>query len=176
MKLPHKKFIPVRNLTVAAVTAVVILLIYLLPGYRFATEIIGFGGLRQMKEFEAAAKEEGVKVTVEDKWKYKVMMYPFLKFITEATPPNAIILLPPRSALKDTKYEFIFESEWVEYFIYPRLCVGEDEKHLLPELYKKVNYVTLVDGWGYDKLHYELKDRMTYGVAPIDAPDSTLAQ
>jgi hypothetical protein len=171
--LHNKEFIPVRNLAVAAVAALIVLLIYLLPGYRFATEIIGFGGLRQVEEFKEAARAQGIKVNIEDKWKYRVTMYPFLKFIAETTPPDAIILLPPKSAIKEAKYEFIFESEWVEYFIYPRLCVGEDEKLLLPELYKRVNYVTLVNGWGYDKLHYELKDRMNYGVAPIDAPDST---
>jgi hypothetical protein len=64
---------------------------------------------------------------------------------------------------------FLNSAEWVEYFIFPRLCVGEDEKATGSELFAKVTHVAIVNGWGYDKLHYSPKNRIREMVLPIDS-------
>jgi hypothetical protein len=93
-----------------------------------------------------------------------------LKYLRENTPENAVILLPPHSAI-DTSEEmkFLNSAEWVEYFIFPRLCVGEDDKEKSKALYEKVTHVAIVNGWGYDKLHYSPEKRTSEIVLPIDS-------
>ncbi|HEY0261828.1 MAG TPA: hypothetical protein VGB95_02300, partial [Chitinophagales bacterium] len=110
------------------------------------------------------------KLTLDDKRFLKLDNYWYLKYLREKTPQNAVILLPPKSAV-DTSKEMglIYGSDWVEYFIYPRLCVSEDEKETKKELYEKVNYVAIVRGWGYDKLHYSPAKFEEEAVLPIDS-------
>lgn len=158
-----------RNLLVAVAVAIVLLLLYLVPGYQRV--IIG----AQMSHDEIDGYEKRTlnnnlpKLTIDDKRFFKIANYWYLKYLRENTPQNAVILLPP-SAVVDTSSEmkYMSHSEWVEYFVYPRLCVSEDEKETKKDLYAKATHVAIVFGWGFDKLHYEPAKREPEMVLPID--------
>jgi hypothetical protein len=80
--------------------------------------------------------------------------------------------MPPDSVFLNTKsttkfHKEIAEKSWASYFVYPRKLVYEKEKETNP-LYAKANYVVVLNGWGLDKIHYELQNRIVTGVLPIN--------
>lgn len=159
-----------RNLLVAGAVAVLLLLLYLVPGYNRV--VIGARmSSEEIDDYEKRTQNNNLpKLTTDAKRFFKIPNYWYLKYLRENTPENAVILLPPSAAV-DTSSEmkFMSHSDWVEYFIYPRLCVSEDEKMSKPELYAKANYVAIVFGWGYDKLHYVPAKYEPEIVLPIDS-------
>jgi len=159
-----------RNIVVAILAFMLVGLLYLLiPGYRWAVEEIGFKNLNLVKKIEDKRRRDNLPpLTVHEKRAFKIENYYYMQLINNSTPQNAVILLPPRTATQGSRHTFLGESEWVAYFIYPRLCVGEDEKDKLPELYKKVTHIAIVKGWGYDKLKYVSTEKEDEIVLPIN--------
>jgi hypothetical protein len=45
---------------------------------------------------------------------------------------------------------------WITYFLYPRRMVYEDDKGKSP-LYAQATYVVSINGYGIDKLNYQVK-------------------
>jgi hypothetical protein len=81
------------------------------------------------------------------------------------------VLLPPHTAVDTTpEFNLLNSSEWMEYFLFPRLCISEDEKDKKPELYRKITHVAIVNNWGYDKLKYEPNGKPSATVLPIESP------
>lgn len=165
----EKQFIWQRQLVVAIGTLLFIFLLYILiPGYRWAVEEVGFRNLNLINKIETKRKRENLPpLNVHEKRAFKMEGYYYLQLLNTATPQDAVILLPPQSVTRGTRHEFVNSSEWVAYFIYPRLCVGYDERQSNPELYKRVTHVAIVNGWGYEFLKYPVEQREEEAVLPI---------
>jgi len=144
-------------------------------GYYWVTHDVAGKSVEQINEINAKVESGQMKpLTREDKLGYKVGVYPLIKYLNENTPKDAVILLPPGDSLlsNTSKWNFVYDPEWMEYFIYPRLCLttGRESEH--PDLEKRITHVLIVAGRGYDKLKYEvpLDQRPSEAVLPIDHP------
>ncbi|MCS6819366.1 MAG: hypothetical protein RMJ53_02080 [Chitinophagales bacterium] len=159
-----------KQLTVGFLTLFGVLLLYaLVPGYRWAVEEIGFKNYNFIKKIEAKRKREGLPpLSVHEKRSLKMEGYYYLQLMQSATPLDAVILLPPRSLTEGTRHEFLHSSEWVSYFVYPRLCIGYDERHKNPELFSRITHVAIVKGWGYQFLKYEVQNKEEEAVMPVE--------
>jgi hypothetical protein len=112
----------------------------------------------------------------EDKLRLKVNTYVLLERINEYSPPNSVILLPPSDSLvNDQDWKGLSDPIWVEYFIYPRLCLSSGTEAKNPNLAKRITHVLIVKGIGYDKLKYtvppEKRERLC--LLPINQPDDS---
>ncbi len=160
-----------RNVLLAFVFAIILLVLYVsIPGYNWAVSEMAFRNKELIDKIETRRLNNNLpELTDEFKRFFKIGNYWYLSYIREQTPQNAVILLPPHEAV-DTVAEmtFISSSDWVEYFIFPRLCISEDEKDKKPELYKRVTHVAVVNYWGYDKLKYYPGKMDKDAIFPID--------
>lgn len=144
-------------------------------GYYWAIHDLALRNLEQINSMkEKIASGQMKPLTLEDKFGYKVGVYPLLKYVKENTPENAVILLPPGDSAisNNSKWNFIYVPDWVEYFIYPRLCVAQGQEADHPDLTKRATHVLIIEGKGYDKLKYEVpvEQRPMEAVLPIDQP------
>jgi hypothetical protein len=170
-----------RNLVVTFVLMFILLLLYVtIPGYNYAIKEVAISNKQRIDQIETRRLNFDLpELRQEDKLLFRIEDYWYIQFITAHTPDTAVILLPPRSAI-DTTPEFsqLNDPEWMEYFLYPRLCISEDQKNTKKDLYAKVTHVAIVNSWGYDKLKYEPKERPTETILPIEKPkdDQTPSQ
>jgi hypothetical protein len=144
-------------------------------GYYWVTHDVAGKSVEQIKEIEAKVESGQMKpLTREDKMAYKVGVYPLIKYLNENTPKDAVILLPPGDSLlsNTSKWNYVYDPEWMEYFIYPRLCLATGRENEHPDLAKRVTHVLIVQGRGYDKLKYDVPvdQRPSEAVLPIDHP------
>jgi hypothetical protein len=158
-----------RQLVVAIGALAFVFMLYLLiPGYRWAVEEIGFKNLNLVNKIEDKRQRENLPpLNVHEKRAFKMEGYYYLQLLNTSTPQNAVILLPPQSVTQGTRHEFLHSSEWVAYFIYPRLCVGYDERLRNPELFSRITHVAIVNGWGYEFLQYPVEKKEEEAVLPI---------
>ncbi|MBX2902159.1 MAG: hypothetical protein KF872_01290 [Chitinophagales bacterium] len=165
----EKHFIWKRQLVVAIGTLAFVFLLYLLiPGYRWAVEEIGFRNLHLVNKIEEKRQRENLPpLNVHEKRAFKMEGYYYLQLLNSATPQDAVILLPPQHVTKGTRHEFLNSSEWVAYFVYPRLCIGYDERLKNPDLYARATHVAIVNGWGYEFLKYPVEKKDEEAVLPI---------
>ena len=115
-------------------------------------------------------------ITREDKLRYKIHTYMLMDLVNANCPPNSVILLPPADSLEmNPKWNFIYDPLWVEYFIYPRLCIAAGTETKNPELAKRITHVLIVKGIGYDKLKYDvpMDKREPLCLLPINKPLDT---
>jgi hypothetical protein len=162
-----------RNLLISFVLVILMVMLYAtIPGYNFAVKDVAIHNKERIDQIETRRLNfNRPELTLEDKRLFKIEDYWYIQFIRDHTPMNAVILLPPKSAVDSTaEFNFINSSEWMEYFMFPRLCISEDEKNTKPELYSKVDYVAIVNGWGYDKLHYVPQTHPSEGIFPVEKP------
>lgn len=141
-------------------------------GYRWAVHDMAMGSYKQIQDIEQQVNSGRIKpLTLDDKRSYKISTYSYLKYLTDNTPDTAVILLPPYSVTGDrSQYNFLHSSEWVEYFIYPRMCISEDARDIYPDIYRKATHVAVVDSWGYQKLRYPVQSAAREAVFPINRP------
>ncbi len=141
-------------------------------GYRWAVHDMAMGSYKQIQDIEQQVNSGRIKpLTLDDKRSYKISTYSYLKYLIDNTPDTAVILLPPYSVTGDrSQYNFLHSSEWVEYFIYPRMCISEDARDMFPDVYQKVTHVAVVDSWGYQKLRYPVQSAAREAVFPINRP------
>jgi hypothetical protein len=172
-----------RNLVVAFVLMFILLLLYVtIPGYNYAIKEVAIGNKQRIDQIETRKINFNLpEITWELKRQFRIEDYWYIQTIQDVTPKNfnTVVLLPPHSAVDSTpQFKELSDPEWMEYFLYPRLCVSEDEKETKKELYAKVNYVAIVNNWGYDKLKYEPAGRPSEAVMPVVKPieDSTRYQ
>jgi hypothetical protein len=162
-----------RNLVITFVLMIILLLLYVVvPGYNYAIKDVAIGNKQRIDQIETRRLNFNLpELRLEDKLLFRIEDYWYIQFLNTHTPDSAVILLPPQSAV-DTTPEFheLNSSEWMEYFLYPRLCISEDEKNTKKDLYARVTHVAIVNGWGYDKLRYQPKTRPSEAVFPIDPP------
>ena len=172
-----------RNLVVTFVLMFVLLLLYVtIPGYNYAIKDVAIGNKQKIDEMETRRLNFNLpEITWEIKREFRIADYWYIKTIQDVTPrnQNTVVLLPPHSAIDSTpQFKELCDPEWMEYFLYPRLCISEDEKEIKKELYARVNYVAVVNNWGYDKLKYEPRSRPSEAVLSVEKPviDSTKTQ
>lgn len=151
-------------------------------GYRWAIHDLAFKNLENIEQVKQQLSMQRSDSTpqalFEAKMNMKVGLYPMFDYIKTNTPEDAVILLPEGdSAVSNTsKWNFIYDPEWVEYFIYPRLClaIGREDEH--PELKKRITHVLIIEGKGYDRLKYDvpLEQRPREAILPINQPPAGL--
>lgn len=144
-------------------------------GYYWAVHDVAGKSVEMINDLKEKIENGQMKpLSHEDKMAYKVGVYPLLKYLNENTPEDAVILLPPGDSLlsNTSKWNYVYDPEWVEYFIYPRLCLATGRENEHPDLAKKITHVLIVQGRGYDKLKYEVPvdQRPSEAVLPIHQP------
>lgn len=161
-----------RNLLVTFILGVVLLLLYVsVPGYNWAITEMAFKNKELMDKVETRRLNYNLpELTMDDKRYFKIANYWYLDYLKKQCPQDAVVLLPPSSAV-DTSEEMnlLSNSEWVSYFLFPRLCISLDEKDAKPLLYSKVTHVAIVRGWGYELLPYTPTQILDEAVFPIDS-------
>lgn len=142
-------------------------------GYYWAIHDMAIGGSENVKEIKSRAEK---RLTREDKFAMRIGFWPFIDYINKNTPESAVIYLPEGDSAtsNNSKWSYIYDPEWMEYFLYPRLCVamGREQDH--PDLAKRVTHVVIIEGKGYDKLRYDvpMNLRPKEDVLPIDLPNT----
>ena len=86
--------------------------------------------------------------------------------ISQSTPDSAIIIVPPRKLLTQVGFKSAVELPWLTYFVYPRKVVYEDDKDS-SNIYKRANYILSVNGWGLDKLNYQVEKPEGFMILPL---------
>jgi hypothetical protein len=146
-------------------------------GYYWAVHGVAESGLENVRDIESKATRP---LTRNDKFAMRVGLWPLIDYINKNTPENAVIYLPKGdSAISNNgKWNYVYSAEWMEYFIYPRLCITMGAEKANPELAKRVTHVVIVEGKGYDKLKYDVPEsqRVAEGVFPIDSPPANKIQ
>lgn len=141
-------------------------------GYYWAVHDVAIKGRENVREIQSKVTKP---LTREDKFAMRVGIWGFIDYINKNTPDTAIIYLPEADSVtaNNSKWNYIYEPEWMEYFIYPRLCVAMGKENQFPELAKRVTHAVIIEGKGYDKLKYEVpaEQRAQEAVLPINAPD-----
>lgn len=153
-------------------------------GYHWAIHDMAIGSLENIENIKQELRLRGADSTARSlrdaKLGMKVGVYPYIKMIEANTPENAVILLPPADTLAEYgKWNFIYDTDWVEYFIYPRLCVSAGRENEHPDLAKKVSHVLVVDGYaGWNHLKYEIpaEQRPKDAILPVDKPPVAINQ
>lgn len=147
-------------------------------GYHWAIHDLALKNLESIEQAKEEFKRQGVDSTeqslLEAKMAMRVGNYSFIQYIKKNTPPDAVLLLPEGDAevSNNSRWNYIYDPEWMEYFIYPRLCVAIGRENEHPDLAKRVTHVVIIEGKGYDKLKYTVPEnqRPTEAVFPINEP------
>jgi hypothetical protein len=160
-----------RNLVVTFVLMFILLILYqYVPGYKYAINEVAIGNKQRIDQIETRRLNFNLpELRLEDKLLFRIEDYWYIQYMNTHTPDSAIILLPPLHAI-DTTPEFnsLNDPEYMEYFLYPSLCVSEDQKDTKKDLYARATHVAIVKNWGYDKLKYQPKERPSEAVLPIN--------
>ena len=153
-------------------------------GYHWAIHDMALGSLKSIEDLREQLHLRGADSTAQSlrdaKLGMKVGVYPYMKMIEANTPKDAVILLPPADTLAEYgKWNFIYDTDWVEYFIYPRLCVstGREDEH--PDLAGRITHVLVVDGfagWKYLKYDLPVEQRPKDAILPVDKPPVAINQ
>ncbi len=151
-------------------------------GYHWAIHELAMKNLESIEGIKEEIHRRGLDSTkqslLDAKLSMKVGVYPFIQYIRSNTPEDAVILLPEGDSAvsNNSKWNFIYDPEWMEYFIYPRLCltIGREDEH--PDLAKKITHVLIIEGKGYDKLKYHVpeNERPAEAVLPINQAPANL--
>ena len=115
-------------------------------------------------------------LSVQKKYEIKLGFdYRYISAVRKNTPDNAVILMPPREVLLKSNFNKksawgVKNKTWCTYFLYPRKLVREEERETHKDLYRQVTHVMIVNGWGYQKLHYPVSRKFQYAIVAIDRP------
>ncbi len=157
-------------------------------GYQWAVRQMAIGNLEAVHNLDSVFHADKTDSTAQSllsaKLRMKVGVYSLFEYVNKNTPENAVILLPYGDSLLSNTghWNFIYDPEWTEYFIYPRLCLTAGSEAKRPELAKRLTHVLIVQRRGYDKLKYDasavfhvpFESLPPEIVLPIDTPPSEL--
>jgi hypothetical protein len=120
--------------------------------------------------YELISKHKNL--TVDERKEMKMgFTFAFLKFVRDNTPEDAIILFPGRDVFFPEGQKSNFNGEpttklWCLNTLYPRKIVYVNE---VDNIYSdRITHVAIVDGWGYDRLNYEVPQKIQYAVFPLN--------
>lgn len=93
----------------------------------------------------------------------------YVNRIKDQTPDSAIIIMPPRKQITDVGFKSMQEMPWLTYFLYPRKVVYEDDKDSTnsSKLYARANYILALNGWGMNKVNYQIQKPEAFMVLPL---------
>ena len=146
------------------------LLYYNIGGYRWVVDGLVLNNLKIIYQ--------NPNLSLERKWAMKCGFdFVYLNHIKKNTPENAIILMPPYSALYPNKEGFKTEfntknaagvknKAWATYFLYPRKLVYQKGKDI-NYLYDKITHVAIANYLGYDKLDYSVPKKQKHAILPL---------
>jgi hypothetical protein len=147
-------------------------------GYDWMFNSMLANNLKQIEEYPNKSLDEKYIL----KWGPGEMVY--VNQIKKTVPDTAIVLLPPHEFFRQvgfvmtqtgpvlqnatqqnvTKFSMI-DIPWISYFIYPRQVIYGDS--VRDPLYAKANYLVSFNGWGLDRLNYQVEKPEQFMVLPI---------
>jgi len=159
-----------RNIAGLLFSLILIIILYQkIPGYKWLWDSLVISNQKMIKKYPDLSLEQKFEIKCGFDYKY-------LHFVKNNSPEDAIILMPSKEDIfpRGQKSDFntkgsggIRNKAWATYFLYPRKLVYEVEKDENP-LYKKINYVAIVNYLGYEKLNYEVNKKQKYNILPIN--------
>ncbi len=159
--------IPFLNNIIVVIALVIVVAVVkdVNTGYKWMTDTFIELNLKRIKMYKNLTFEERQVA----KLGYNVQ---FLKYISDNTPEDAIILMPPDSIIQqdgvDSDFDRYMKNKvWVSYFLYPRKVVFEKEKETSP-IYAKATHLAVINGWGYDRLPHITGNRSKHAVFAIN--------
>jgi hypothetical protein len=139
--------------------------------YYWAVHDVAIRGRENVEEVKSKA---GKPLSREDKLAMRVSTWPLIDYIIKNTPDTAVIYLPEGDSIisNNNKWNYVYDPEWMSYFLYPRLCLAIGREKEYPKLVDRATHVVIIEGKGYDKLHYDVPMNMRprEDVLPIDLP------
>lgn len=120
--------------------------------------------------------EKYPSITENQKYESKFGIDAFvIQQIKKSTPEDAIILMPPNEVIisDDSEYQFmkgqggLKSRNWMLYFLYPRKLVYADETDKLTDWAKNATHIVCLNGWGYEKLNYEVTQKQTFQILAL---------
>lgn len=159
----------VKNILLVLISLFILRLLYNVVGYKSLYDNIIDGNLKIIERVKKAYPQLSYDQKLEIKWGINGN---FINKIKQVTPEDAVILIPPDSVYSREKKEGDLSVEWrykgwILYHLYPRKIVKESEKNVDPN-YKNVNYVCIINHWGYDKLNYPVQNKERYTILPVN--------
>lgn len=144
-------------------------------GYYWAVHDVAIKGSENVRDLKSKAEKP---MTREDIFAMRIGIWPLIDHINKNTPKEAVVYLPEGDTITSntSKWNYIYDPEWMEYFLYPRLCVAMGRENDHPDLAKRVTHAVIIEGKGYDKLKYEvpMEQRVREAVLPIHQPSSQI--
>lgn len=164
-KKAYNRFL--ANFYIIIGSAVILFVLFnYIPGYKWALNNLVIGNIKVMVK--------NPRLSVEQKWAIKCGFdYRYLNYIKQNTPENAVILMPSESEVhpKGQKSDFntsslsITNKAVATYFLYPRKLVYKKGEENNPYS-DKVDFVAIVNHFGYDELNYNVKKKVKYAILP----------
>jgi ribosomal protein S6 len=142
-------------------------------GYYWALNVNAKENVKNIEQIQEQYAREGKPLTREEKLRIRGGLYSLIEYINKNTPDTAVIILPPYDSLGGkSQYDFIYDPEWAEYYLYPRLCVSDHPRLKNAELNARATHVLVLEGWGYSKLKYDVPEaqRPREAILPINNP------
>jgi len=169
----HQSSLFFNNILFIIVSIIVIIVLYKgIGGYKWLWDSLIVGNLNMIKQYR--------NLTIDQKYEIKCGFdYKYVNYIKSKTPEDAIILMPSREEIypEGKKSDFnekdasgIKNKAWATYFLYPRKLVYEEEKDI-NQYYECVNYIAIVNYFGYDRLNYSIRKKEKYHILPVNAPN-----
>ncbi|MDR0349583.1 MAG: hypothetical protein LBH90_08865 [Tannerella sp.] len=94
--------------------------------------------------------------------------YAYLKHVCDNTPEDAVILFPPRDIILKQPTQFTeaeLSQQWIYSFVYPRKVVIDGTGAT-----DRVTHIAIMNGWGYDKLSYQVENKHENAIYPVNYP------
>jgi hypothetical protein len=150
----------VANLGAAAISGIIAMLLFQsVEGYDWLLNTMLANNLKTIEQYPNLT----VPQKYEAKWGGEIG-YTFR--IKDATPDDAIILMPPKQNLIDAGLKGSVDLPHMTYFLYPRKVVFADDTLSAP-LISQANYIVCVNGWGLDKFPTPISNPQPFMVLPL---------
>ncbi len=164
-KSPGFAFWAGKNI-IAGLIAYVFIAVYVFkeqPGYSWVYSMLG-NNYKIIKQHPNVPDNEKMRSKLG-------LSYAYLEYIAKATPENAVILYPDKTALfpKDKKTEFrhdMYNKLWALRVLYPRKVVMSSEVGKTTYT-DEITHIAIANGIGYDLLDYEPPQKPEHAVFPL---------
>ena len=169
-KEEKEKQTPSKSITRLVITNIITLIagLVILNIYAKRTEI---AWLQEMLKSNYETIKQYPDATIDQRLGMKLgFNYAYLKHVKDNTPEDAVILFPPREIILKQPTQFTtaeFSPIWIHSFIYPRKVIMDGTEITTP-----ITHVAVMNGWGYDKLAYQVENKHENAIYPINYPSN----